>query len=596
MSLTKGDIIIYEKEIYSNYYKVYYKKYKFIPINHHSLSSFYEKQYYSIEREFWVIVGVKDYKENDKMTILFSKMDKNIKLYNYFFSSSEFINFYSDCSDGDTTHYLFINHKNLQKDRKYYFNFYNLVGSEPKIAQISKEEYDFKNFNYSNIGKFNYFTPDENNLHIIKFQCSGKGNKILANIRYYQKINETELLYLSEYYSIYDFPFTFGNKKLTVDYSYIDGDEFDIQIFTPNGEKNKYFDLIFENNKIKIMNDESNIIKISDKKNFYNYTIESNENIETIVSIKISGKANHKINPDKKYLTLYTDDMGDYFVYEIEHEFNTNYNIDFEIKNSYSLKKICYLVSNIPLLYYNPQNCFLLNTSEIKNISLHNIFKYSENEKYNLDKQKKYYLVIYGIGYSHFNDIYFKTDLPISQSINKFHTGHNYQYLEASLEKNVPSYFNVDLLNIRRENNINLYIINKTEINYNQLQFDIKCIIEYEPFLDAIKPSFNESNNLCFVINKDDFNSNIFHIIFNDTQKEKHEKLILRIIPKINMNIKLFTDKHKLIYKFYGSEAGKSIEDSFVHQIYEINKDDFSKRIIYNKHYKYMLEMNIILI
>ena len=72
--------------------------------------------------------------------------------------------------------------------------------------------------------------------------------------------------------------------------------------------------------------------------------------------------------------------MDDYFVYEIEHEFNTNYNIDFEVKNSYSLKKICYLVSNIPLLYYNPQNCFLLNTLEIKNISLHNIFKYSENE------------------------------------------------------------------------------------------------------------------------------------------------------------------------------------------------------------------------
>ena len=108
MSLTKGDIIIYEKEIYSNYYKVYYKKYKFIPINHHSLSSFYEKQYYSIEREFWVIVGVKDYKENDKMTIFFSKMDKNIKLYNYFFASFSFINFYSDCSDGDTTHYLLI--------------------------------------------------------------------------------------------------------------------------------------------------------------------------------------------------------------------------------------------------------------------------------------------------------------------------------------------------------------------------------------------------------------------------------------------------------------------------------------------------------
>ena len=51
------------------------------------------------------------------------------------------------------------------------------------------------------------------------------------------------------------------------------------------------------------------------------------------------------------------------------------------------------------------------------------------------------------------------------------------------------------------------------------------------------------------------------------------------------MNIKLFIDKYKTIYKFYGSEAGKSIEDSFVHQIYEISKDDLSERIIYNKDY-----------
>ena len=127
----------------------------------------------------------------------------------------------------------------MQKDQNYYLNFHNLVGSEPKIAQISKEEYDFKNFNYSNIGKFNYFTPDENNLHIIKFQCSGKGNKILANIIYYKKINERELVYLSDNNKISDFPFTFGNKKLTVDYSEIDGNGFDIQIFTPNGENNK---------------------------------------------------------------------------------------------------------------------------------------------------------------------------------------------------------------------------------------------------------------------------------------------------------------------------------------------------------------------
>ena len=56
------------------------------------------------------------------------------------------------------------------------------------------------------------------------------------------------------------------------------------------------------------------------------------------------------------------------------------------------------------------------------------------------------------------------------------------------------------------------------------------------------------------------------------------------------MNIKLFNDKYKTISKFYSYSTDKSIEDSFVHQIYELNKDDISSfqyngKIIYNKHY-----------
>ena len=80
LSLTKGEIIIYTQEKYSNAYSNYYQKYKFIPINHHSLSSFYKPKNINAEREFWVIVGVKDYMENDKMTIFFQKW---IKILNY---------------------------------------------------------------------------------------------------------------------------------------------------------------------------------------------------------------------------------------------------------------------------------------------------------------------------------------------------------------------------------------------------------------------------------------------------------------------------------------------------------------------------------
>ena len=45
-------------------------------------------------------------------------------------------------------------------------------------------------------------------------------------------MDEKELISLLER-KISDFPLTFGNKKLTVDYSYIDGNGFE-KIFTPN--------------------------------------------------------------------------------------------------------------------------------------------------------------------------------------------------------------------------------------------------------------------------------------------------------------------------------------------------------------------------
>ena len=604
LSITKGEISIFMYQKEQNNFAYSSKIFnKFFPINQKSLTFLFQPILQYNEYKFILFIGVEEYLENDKITIMFSHMEQNIKLYFYSYEAiyKEFFNFYYDCPNNNTEHYLFIYFGDLDANNEtYYFKFHNLIGSEAKFAQISNEINNINDYNYSTLDIFNYFSLNENKMHIIKFQCSGEGNKILANIKYGKKEKETELVYLLYNRKIYDIPFTFdNNNKLVVNYSNTEGYEFDVQIFTPNGEKNISFDITFENNKAKVINDKSYIFTRTDNSNFTTFTIESNENIESIISIIIGNKLEKVINPENKYLTLhYSNYRSDYttYYYEIEHEFNTNYNIDFELNNRNNyLNMVCYHITNVPLIYLYAQNCILIDSLETKNISIHNIFKYYKDDDYNYDNQKKYYLVVNYFVYfwqlDIFKDIYFNIDLPLSQSINNTYNGHKFQYLDALLEKNVPSYFNIDLLDTKKENNINLYIINKKETNYDELQFNIKCIIKYEPYLDAIIHYFEESDNHCFIINNEDYNSDLYHIIYNDTKQEKHEKLIIRIISKSNMNIKLMIDKSKTISnEFYYNKEIKPIEDSFVHQIYELNKIDISSisnnyRIIYNKHY-----------
>ena len=87
----------------------------------------------------------------------------------------------------------------------------------------------------------------------------------------------------------------------------------------------------------------------------------------------------------------------------------------------------------------------------------------------------------------------------------------------------------------------------------------------------------------------------MYHIIFSDQKEESHEKLIIQIIPKVDLNVKFIIDYSKSISNQFNYNHNyyyfETIKDSFVHQIYELRKDNISKiednfiRIIYNKHY-----------
>ena len=230
----------------------------------------------------------------------------------------------------------------------------------------------------------------------------------------------------------------------------------------------------------------------------------------------------------------------------------------------------------------------MINERESKNISLHNLFKYTESQDYNITEQKYYIVVYHDYPEVLFKDIYFRTDLS-SDSINSFKLGHNYRYKDVFLEKNKDFYFNAVLSNNKMENIINLYILNNIPENNNQLLFDIKCVKAFEPYFDYIRHYFTEKEeNNCYIINNKNYNTNLYHIIYNDTKNEVNEKLLLKIIPKIDLNITLIIDYSKPILNSFYLYEFKKINDSFAPQIYQLDTFDIltlSKKIIYNKHY-----------
>ena len=66
-------------------------------------------------------------------------------------------------------------------------------------------------------------------------------------------------------------------------------------------------------------------------------------------------KDENSVNENKYLKVFYGSYISfeTYYIYEIEHEFNTNYYIDFEMENYFPINNFCYQVSNIaiPTIY-----------------------------------------------------------------------------------------------------------------------------------------------------------------------------------------------------------------------------------------------------
>ena len=343
LAATREEFLIYRIRTTNWYYFVDIEPYyitHFLPFSQQSLANQFQHVFYTI-KSILIFVGVKDYLEDDNITLNFQPMDKTSKLYLYMFQGKEqYINFYYNCVDDKTKHYLFVDYGELDNQTKYYYRFHELIGSKAKIADIQLENIDFRNYSYKDLKKFEYFSQGKYHMHILELQCQGDKNKILSNIMINQKRNEQQTVKFYYDDNIIDFPFTFGEKNFTISYHNYYEDKLAIEICIPNEEKTKNFKITYNNNVYDIMNDEICVFNITDNKEVSNFTIQSKEKIEAFVIVtKIIDKF-QIIKGNNKYLSVFygkTNYESETFLYfyEVEHEFNTNYYIDLEFSNDY---------------------------------------------------------------------------------------------------------------------------------------------------------------------------------------------------------------------------------------------------------------------
>ena len=551
----------------------------------------------SLAAHFWdyekiiIFAGKRNYDEsdtdNDLTLSLEEQTDKNVKLYYYLPHNVEegLTSFHYECKDDLMQHYLIVNYNNLDSD-KYYYKIHNLVGSKSNSFAYLSDNKDIKNLEYSEIKRCNYLPQNDYHLQVFKLQCSGEGNKIIANIFYAKKGDASidKAPVLKKLFGDY-----LHNFKEAFTLNYVNISEIGIEIFTPDIEEEKVFKVFFEGKDYKVNNKNIYIFPVKNSESLSIFSDDKNE--EAIISISGIEKRDEE---DEDYLKMYIIGKGDtyYQFYKINHDFNTNYYLDVEINNpNDNVIPLCYYLPNMEVFYNTAQNCFLFPGKTTRNITIGTVFKVSEENNFNFE-EPKYHFIMYNndpLKYK-ITKIYFRTDLKKSTPIDKtiFDIYSYLKYLEASLVKDEPSYFNLDISNTNEVNHLDLYLLGDRP---NDLKLDIKCIMKYEFAINFIDPYFTDENDVCMVINKDELNPDVYHILFNNVKKDANQIFIMKIIPNGNVDVKFLIKTNDYIssYIFDFSQDIYNIKQPSIYSIYEVNRTEFenlsskNNMILYDK-------------
>ena len=529
--------------------------------------------------------GIKEYDEkatSNNVKITLTKVtDKSNKLYYYTSESifQLFLSFFYECGDETTNHYLITNYGNLD-DKEYYYKFHGSVGAKSSVANFPPGKTDVTSLSYSEEKRFNTLSKTDYHIHVHKLTCS-KNEKIVSNIKYSNKQLNSDTGNVN-YIFTSDFTYKFGDKPLTLKYHMVKGYEIAIEIYTPSTEATKTFKATFEGKSYTINNQYPTVFKITDISKYNSMTIETSDSIDAIVSSSPSIEKNDNPNTPK-YLVLNNFGLDEIFFtfYEVEHEFDTNYYVDLEVNNpTKETLPICFYLSTTSSVRDDAQNCFLLEASKVKNITFNPIMREAKTDNFNLT-EPKYHVVIYNslptTDYV-IQKVYFRTDLPKSTPIDKEFKNHLFRYLEVNLEKDKPSYFNIDILSILtkgEESHFDVYLLNDTSKN-TEVKFELRCISEYEVAIKFLEPYFNDANNLCKLVNKDEVNSNVYHYIFGTNTVDLNDKLVIKITPKEDMTVRfaIRTDGFKIVVDGldFKEKVLNTINEPSLFRIYQINK------------------------
>ena len=540
----------------------------------------------SLSAHFWeydkiyIFIGKKEYiSGNNNYDIKINKIsynDESTKLYYYIPNINYgFISFYYHCSDETTNHYFIVNYGNLDTKSKYYYKFHNLIGSKSSlVADLPLGNENIQNLEYSEVKRFNNLDITDSHLQVLKFQCSGNGNKMNINIKYSKKVESRNNDYCNKEMTK-DFLYEFNkqNSTFSILYNALLSNEFALEIFTPDNEDIIVFNATFEGHPYIINNKNIFFFNITDKAQ-ETLSIKQEKNISAIISFSPTYRKPNDI-------LIFNYDMIDgvlYYYIGINHEFNSNYTVDFEVKYNgsdvASLFSLCYYLTNTAVIE-DGQNCILVPTKNNYHIKMENIFKHEQNiENFN-EEEPKYYLVVYS-KYNFTFNVNITTDLQKSKSIDQKYNGQKFLYLKADLEENKDSYFNIKMTSKTKERYLDLYILSETNEYENELKFEIKCIMKYELAINFIEQYFTEENNRCYIINKFDFNSNVYHIIFNATKNDTFDDFIIKISSKENIKVKFVFNENAVIEKFPINSTIKTFDEQSVYKIIELDKSSIS--------------------
>lgn len=557
-----------------------------LPITEHSLASIFWN-YESII----IFVGLQQKQESGTDNIInltlkeITNNDIKIHYYNGLQITTDFISLYDSCFDRKTEYYLIVNYRKMEND--FYCKIHNLIGSKSSLIEFPIDKYEIETLDFEEVNRYQNFTLTDYHLHIWKFKCPGDGSKLIANIKYTKNQYSNSEESIKENDRINDYKYTFGTSDFTLDYSGLinkNSSEFALEIITPNKDENEEFKVTFEEKTFIINNKYAKIFHIVDEEKT-KLVISTEQRVNAIISVIPSSiDKKYKFSEEEKFERTVNGGDGDYFYYAyyIEHEINANFNISFEIENPNNEKiQFCSYIITMPLIQTNALNCLLIPAKTTQNVSIANIFSKKDNENYNLE-EPYYSMVVYSQNNYIFKKLYLSSDTPKSTPIDKYAQGLTFYYLDADIEQNKDYYYSIDLTHSDEENTFDIYILNDISKYEKQQLFDIKCISVYEFGIKYIENLFVEDNNLCHVMNDNkDFNSNVSHIIYKNTDQNIYHKFTIKIRPSNDLKIKFVIRENNHVNRDYEiDEKNKGINNvgtPNVFTFYEFNKSDLEK-------------------